>query len=414
MKKLLNFVKIYLLLLILVVVFLVRLFLYNFPPAKQENFSKTILITQPIFIEENQVIIKSSNFTVKTYDFNADFGMGDLVTVNGTRYYKTIYPDTLEYAGASSLKPIFKIKSMFLTASNQMLVEPYASLVNGMLFGTDPVILPTFKEQLINAGVIHIIVVSGFNISILFTFVGKLLGKYSIKVKTAIASILVVTYCLVVGLEPPVLRALVMGLMVGYARAFGYARDVLYILLVTILLMLIYNPEYATNVSFLLTVTASLGLIILAEPISYICNTNRVFKGFPVMVKESITSSFVAQIYVLPLVAYFFGRISLVGFIVNPVVVWVVPFVMLISFVFICLYLVGLGPFIQPFLFILYTPLMFFVDVVISMTKLPFSNVELTTNKYIMITSYILVAVFSYLVIKTHKSLLRKNEQKSI
>lgn len=404
----LNFIKVYALLIVLVLVFLIRLFFYNFPPAKQENFTKNILITQPIFVEENQVIIKSSNFTVKTYEFDSDFGMGDLIKITGTRYYKTIYPDTIEYVGSSTLKPIFKIKFAFLSASNQMLVEPYASLVNGILFGTDPVILPLFKEQLINAGVIHIIVVSGFNISILFAFVSKLLGKYSIKLKTAVASILVVTYCLVVGLEPPVLRALVMGLMVGYARAFGYARDVLHILLITTLLMLIYNPEYSTNVSFLLTVTASLGLIILAEPFAYICNTFKVFKGLPMIIKESVSSSFVAQIYVLPLVAYFFGRVSLVGFIVNPIVVWVVPFVMLISFVFICLFLLGLGAFLQPFIFILYTPLMFFVDVVVNMTKIPFSNVEITVSIPQMIIAYVFLIVFSYIIISRYKNLIKK------
>jgi len=410
MKKLFNFIKIYAFLFALFLIFLSRLYFYNFPPPKQENFSTTLLITQPIFIEENQVIIKSSNYTVKTYEFDQDTGMGDLITVSGTRYYKTIYPDTIEYLGPSKLKPIFKIKSMFLSACNKMLVEPYSSLVNGMLFGTDPIISPRFKDQLINTGVIHIIVVSGFNISILFAFVSKLLGKYNIKIKTLVASVLVIIYCLVVGLEPPVLRALVMGLMVGYARAFGYAKNVLYILLVTSLFMLIYNPVYIINVSFLLTVTASLGLIILSESFSNLCNTLKIFNKFPALIKESITSSFVAQIYVLPLLAYFFGRISLVGFIVNPVVIWVVPFVMLISFVFICLYLLGIGQILSPFLFVLYTPLMFFVDVVTSMTYIPTSSISISINTYGLIIYYVLIAVFSYTVIKVDRKLIRGND----
>lgn len=410
MKKLFNFIKIYAFLFILFLIFLSRLYFYNFPSAKQENFSTTLLITQPVFIEENQVVVKSSNYTVKTYEFDQNTGMGDLIKVNGTRYYKTIYPDTINYLGSSKLKPIFKIKGMFLSASNKMLVEPYSSLVNGMLFGTDPVILPRFKDQLINSGVIHIIVVSGFNISILFAFISKLLGKYNIKIKTLFASVLVIVYCLVVGLEPPVLRALVMGLMVGYARAFGYAKNVLYILLVTSFFMLIYNPTYIINVSFLLTVTASLGLIILSEPFFNICSTLKMFNKFPVLIKESITSSFVAQIYVLPLVAYFFGRVSLVGFIVNPLVIWVVPFVMLVSFVFICLYLLGLGQILAPFLFVLYTPLMFFVDVVTSMTYIPKSSVTISFNIYGLITYYAMLSIFSYIVISTSKKLISINE----
>jgi competence protein ComEC len=378
----------------------VRIVSYSFPESVDKDFSSNILITQPITVEENQVVVRSVNYTVRSYNLPYPVQVGDIIKVSGSRYYKSVYAKEITYVGPSKLKALYIFKARFLQASNIMLVEPYSSLLNGMLLGADPVISPEFKDALIKVGVIHIIVVSGYNISILFAFASKLLGGSSIKVKTLVGSAAVIFYCVVVGLEPPVMRALIMGLLVGISRAFGHAKDMTYVLLLSACLVLLIDPSNINNVSFLLTFTASLGLILLAEPLTLSLEKYSRVNKTPYIIKESIITSFVAQIYVLPIVSYYFGRVSLIGFIVNPLVVWLVPFIMLVGFVFVCAYNLGLYALIKPFIFILSAFLMLFVDIVQIMSHIPYAQLELSFNVSMLITYYILLAAFTYLIIK--------------
>ncbi|PIR43885.1 hypothetical protein COV24_00330 [candidate division WWE3 bacterium CG10_big_fil_rev_8_21_14_0_10_32_10] len=411
MIKIPNILKVYSVLIILVSICVLRILFYKTPPAKQKDFTTNIVITNPIYIKDSQKVIDTAAYKVVSYDLpyclnkscSKNLELGDIVKVEGDLYYTTIYANKITYLKDSALKPLYRIKDILIKTSNQMLTEPYSSLLNGMLFGTEPVVSDSYKDLLIRAGVIHVIVVSGYNISILFTIMAGLFSRYSIRVKYFLGLILVIGYSIVVGFEPPVLRALIMGILAGYGTSYGRVRNPLYIFISTLLLILIYSPSLLYSLSFQLTVCATLGILLLHNKFSILFNKFLYFKIMPNVLKNDLISSICAQLFVIPLIAYYFKKVSLVGFILNPLILWLIPLIMFIGFILIVYYLIGLN-YLLPFTVILIkAPLLLFNDVVTFFATIPFGQVEITFSIKDLIVYYFLAFVFVLIVYKKVK-----------
>src|SRR3989344_4302675 len=85
--------------------------------------------------------------------------------------------------------------------------------------------VPTFNDILVATGTIHVVVVSGYNINLLFSFLKSLLGGiYSFK-KYLFAVIATLVYSLISGFEPPVIRAWIMSSVSGLGMLYGRKLD---------------------------------------------------------------------------------------------------------------------------------------------------------------------------------------------
>ena len=391
----------YYFLIILIVVSLFRLFYFALPNAKEKNFVVHVTISNPIYIEESQKIIKTSEYKILTYDLpykrssnDRILELGDIVKVTGTRYHNLIYADKIEFIKESKIKFLLKIKGLFIKASNTMLSEPLASLLNGILIGVEPVISMEYKEVLIKVGVIHIIVVSGYNISVLFSIATKALNAFSIKFRIFLGIFLAIIYCFIVGFEPPVIRALVMGTIAGSGVAFGKVRSTLYIFLISALAMIIYNPHFFYSLSFQLTIMATLGIILLSGVMRVTFDRFRVVSFIPKLLKEDFYASFSAQLFVLPIISFYFGRVSLLGFVVNPLILWIIPIIMVIGFIYGLFFVLGFWFLLKYFTFLLEAPLMFFNDFVSLVAKIPTGVVDISIDFYILVLYYSLIFIF--------------------
>lgn len=219
----------------------------------------------------------------------------------------------------------------------RLLPEPEAGLLTGILLGVESGIDPALYDQFNRTGVSHIIVISGFNITIvagLMTAIfGRLLGP-----KRAFWPVVagIVLYVLLVGADAVVVRAGLMGILVVWAAYLGRQSTAVISLFVAGFLMTLANPLTLWDVGFQLSFVATLSLIIFATPMSQRfeaalrprlpAGSASTLIGF---LNDALIVTLAATILTLPLIAYYFGRVSIVSPLTNLLVLPVQPPVMI-------------------------------------------------------------------------------------
>lgn len=277
--------------------------------------------------------------------------VGDKIRVSGTLERRLIdgkiskhrlINSSFTFIDVSSRNNLFSIfyylhKLSILSSSLQeriyILFGPrHGDLVAGILFGTQPSLSDSFYDALINTGTVHIVAASGYNITLLTEFCLLLLLRL-MKRKWAVltTSVVVLIYTLISGFGEPIVRAALMSLLVFGASATGRSYHALWALTLSVFLMLLYNPLYITHVSFLLSVSATGGILLLTKGISLLLST--LFEGnkFVLYVIPDFSTTLAATIATLPILLIYFGRFSIISLVVNVMVLWCIPPMMLFS-----------------------------------------------------------------------------------
>ncbi len=244
----------------------------------------------------------------------------------------------LPYASVRSVTPptsvtaymynsLASAKSAFLRALDRALPEPASSLAGGLIAGGTRGLGATLLDDFIRSGLIHIVVLSGYNVMIIADALRAMLSFLSRKWSLGIAALAIGLFVLGAGAGAASIRAGLMALFALLARATGRTYDVTRALTVAVVLMLIWNPMLLVNsIGFDLSFIATLGLIfgvpILEPHLTFIKSD---------FLRETVAATTVAQISVLPLLIYANGLLSLVSFIANVLVLPMVPLAMALS-----------------------------------------------------------------------------------
>ncbi|HNC09520.1 MAG TPA: ComEC/Rec2 family competence protein, partial [Anaerolineales bacterium] len=217
--------------------------------------------------------------------------------------------------------------------------DPEASLLAGILFGVDTGLPKRLQDAFKNTGTAHIIAISGFNIAIIaglfFSFF-----RWALKNErwgAVLAVIFVFLYAFLVGGDPAVMRAAIMGSLSLFAKQVGRRNAGMNTLAFVALVMALINPLVLWDVGFQLSFFATLGLILYAEPFStYTAGliaklSKHDTSAFVNILNENVILTLAAQVMTIPLMAYYFQRISLISFIANPFILPVQPAVMIVG-----------------------------------------------------------------------------------
>jgi competence protein ComEC len=307
-----------------------------------------------------------------------------------------IFSDIEKFPG----KYIHSFRKYSINAVRAVFPSPHSELLLGMVIGVDELgKFSKFKEALKTTGTIHVVVVSGFNVSLVSNLVMRALGsRYKLR-NTLIATFSTLIYSVMTGFEPPVIRAWVMGNVVSWVKFYGRNVDGFRALIFTALVMIIVWPYFIFSVSFQLSFLATLGLVAFGNDV--VGFLSKVFKSKSFFI-EDLGTTFSAQIFVLPLSSYYFGRISIVSFLVNPLVLWTVPLATVLGTLYIPLYSLSdvlskiLSLFIYPLLDIFTEVVMFFSR--FNVTGLSF-NISITA----LVIYYLAIFIVYFLVSKNRE-----------
>lgn len=206
---------------------------------------------------------------------------------------------------------------------NQITPFPQSTLLSGILLGVQSNLPQGLKIALKNSSTIHIVVVSGQNLTLVAGFVMSLTFLLGRKKTVVSALLVIILYALLTGLQLPVLRA---ALMVGLgflAQLLGKERTAWWTLLLTAAVMLIYNPNWLLSISFQLFFLATVGVIVVAPILM------GYFKFLPEVFKQDLVVSLSAQLLTWPIIAANFHQLSVFGVLVNSLILWIVSPVMI-------------------------------------------------------------------------------------
>jgi len=245
---------------------------------------------------------------------------------------------------------------------NSLLPEPHAGLLSGILFGTKMTLSDQLKNALQITGTLHIIALSGTNITILTgiffgTFV-RILPRWI----SSIATVGVISaFVWFVGPTPSIVRAAIMGCITLLAPLTGRVAIGWITWGTAIGIMLFFHPSWIQEVSFQLSALASLGMILFGK------------KGKNMFEDELITT-LSAQVFTIPLILFTFGRISLVSPLTNVLIGWTIPIITVLG-LFVCVAALFWMSLAQVSAWFLWVFLEFLIRVVVWTSHIPFASI---------------------------------------
>ncbi len=225
--------------------------------------------------------------------------------------------------------PIDKLRREFAAGMQNALPEQLASFALGLLIGQRTTMSPALNDELITVGLIHIVAVSGYNLTVIINANRKLFVKRS-RYQTLVFSLLLIgLFLLLTGNSPSIVRAALVSVLSLLAWYFGRKFRPVLLLLLSGVITAGINPLYLwSNIGWHLSFTAFFGVLVLAPLLQK--------RFFPTQLQGKLLPSVLAettaaQLCTLPIILFVFGRLSNISIIANLLVVPAVPFAMFFS-----------------------------------------------------------------------------------
>lgn len=275
---------------------------------------------------------------------------------------------------------LINIRKSIESSIAHALPNPESNLAAGLVISGKDSLPKNILEEFKRVGLIHIVVLSGSNVSIISQALFKVLSFAPRFIQVVLGIFLMSCFALMTGASPPVVRSVLMSSLpllysplvslvkqksmkkntvqdtngvndnvssnqnnksMGQKITVFETNSTLFVLIAVALIMSIYDPLLPLHdMSFQLSFLATFGLIVLSKPIadrlSFIPNTFGI--------RDIVSSSLATQVYIAPLLLHMSGSLSVVFLIANIVVLPLLPLVMFFIF------LIPLSSFIFPIL----------------------------------------------------------------
>ncbi len=265
---------------------------------------------------------------------------------------------------------LFKLKESFTGNLSRLIPEPESGLLGGLVVGAKQSLGATLLEDFRKAGVIHIVVLSGYNITIVADAIRKFLGFFLSKTAgLSFGALGIFLFAIMTGASATVVRSSVMALLALLAKGSGRTYQITRALIAAGFLMVLQNPQILVfDISFELSFLATLALILVSPLIEPRLSWVPEWLG----IRSVVTATLSTQLFVLPFILYQMGLLSIVALPVNLLILFVIPTTMFFGF------MAGTLGFVwnilaAPFAFIAYGLLAYILGVVEWFAHLPFA-----------------------------------------
>ncbi len=232
---------------------------------------------------------------------------------------------------------LYALKVKLISQIDSTLPSPESSLLAGLLIAGKKAIPADVMNDFKIAGVVHIVVLSGYNVTIVAVAFMAILSFLRKQYRLIVGAVFIILFSLMVGETATVVRSVIMALVALCAQAYYSNYDVMRALLLSAFGMLLWNPLFlAHDPSFQLSFLATLGLMLVSPLITELFSNY--IPWFPEVlgIKELVIATLATQLFVLPFIVYGSGVISLVALPVNMLVLICIPLTMLIGFISLC------------------------------------------------------------------------------
>jgi len=358
----------------LATVFTVRFYIHNriHRPLFDDFIGKTIqgkgvVVEEPeekSFYQEVVVELSDTSHRQKVIvqaDFYPRFSYGDELAVKGKLkipkdfktnagrafpYQKFLAKDDIYYIlsaptvtllsknKGNALKTyLYSIKNSFIEHIQKVLPRPESSLLSGMLIAGKGGLGATLEKDFKEVGLVHIVVLSGYNVTIVAEAFIKLLYFLPRSVAYGFGAMGIILFSIMAGGSSTIIRASIMALIALLGKQTGNLYNALRGLFVAGVIMILWNPMILRyDPSFHLSFMATFALIVFSPKVKGIFDKFG-FKTFTdSAIGEIVCSTLAVQIFLLPYLLYMNGSFALITFPANLLVLSFLPFTMLAGF----------------------------------------------------------------------------------
>ncbi|HAA24714.1 MAG TPA: DNA internalization-related competence protein ComEC/Rec2 [Ruminiclostridium sp.] len=210
-----------------------------------------------------------------------------------------------------------------------------AALMSAMLTGSKDSLDVNIENAFRASGLMHLLAVSGTHIAFLLFPVLWLFRALGFNRRAAaIASIpLIIVYCVITGFTASVLRASIMAVIVLVGKILDRKAELINSIAIASLLILIVNPFMLFDSGFQLSVGAASGLGILYKRV-FGCIPDKT----PLFIRKAVSGTIAAQAGILPVIARYFSKLSVISVLSNLFVVPLTGAAMVFGFIVVILY----------------------------------------------------------------------------
>lgn len=320
-------------------------------------------------------------------------------------YYTLVFPALIDVSSDVDLSLFRKItyhlytfKNNLVNTINKRFPQPESGLLAGILFGKKDALDEVSNEQFRKVGLMHIVVLSGYNVSLVIALIMKLLYFLPLRVRSVLAVLGIIGFALLVGAGPTVVRASIMALFIVLSENVGRRYSVHRGLIAAGVIMVIINPWVLLfDISFQLSFLATYGLITFSP---YFEKWLYWIPSF-LELRASAVATLSAQVIVTPILLYGIGDLSIISPLVNVLVLFAVPWSMLLGFI-------ASFSFIPYFFsFIAYLPMRYITWVVEHLSTTPLAVITIPPfHVSIMVGMYVLIVLwywYLYTYVKLEK-----------
>lgn len=210
-----------------------------------------------------------------------------------------------------------QLLSAALIGIDQTLHEPYASLLKGLVYGIPIQVDPHLKTSIVRSGLAHLVVLSGTNVTLLASLSEKIFFFLGRKTGTLLQFLFLGTFTVMVGIQPPLIRALLMFLCTTVCYMSGRPSYASWNLFISLLCIAFIWPQWLGSISLHLSVVATIGIIIAP----------RIKASLPFRLPwwiDILFESWIVFIITTPITFFYFRTISLISPVSTALVSWII------------------------------------------------------------------------------------------
>jgi len=214
----------------------------------------------------------------------------------------------------------WKIRLKVIEVFEAHLSEEQTAVLSGLLVGNRPRFHPEIRRIFIESGTMHILVASGSNVAFVVALWYVLMRLFfRLPYQTSLYSSLPViwVYVLIVGLDPPIFRAGLMGTVALLSFFLRREDRLLHALVLAAFTLLLLEPKMLFDVGFQMSFITVFGMTYFLPKLDLRFNhllpsTKWIFR----LAAATLT----AQVWLFPISTYYFKRFFPIGIIANMVV----------------------------------------------------------------------------------------------
>ena len=308
------------------------------------------------------VTVRESTELVRLRD-QPYFRYGDRLLLQGTLEAPRVledfdYPAYLARQGIGSVMPfpeatlleaaqgvpfyrwLYSVRQRIADSLARVVSEPQAAVGQALLLGLQDSLPEDLVDDFRVSGASHLLAISGLHVGILLG-AGLVVSPWLLGRRRHLYLIpplvLIWLYALISGMSPSVTRAAIMGSVYLAALFVGRPRSVLPALGLAAAVMVANSPGVLWSISFQLSFAAMAGIAFVAEPLGRWLQglfgehpqTDRTLASVLAPAATIVAMTIAATFATLPIVAFYFQQVSLVGLPATLLVLPALPFILL-------------------------------------------------------------------------------------